>query len=140
MSTGRTVMFHRRSIRAIAFLALCICAQTHIASSQVASPQAASPSDASKYDPVRYPDWSGLMRWTARGGNRYDQTKTAGRAQQAPLTAEYQALFEAGLKDQAGGGQGANQTYSCLPGGLPRDMAGNQGTQILVHPEGNACT
>jgi hypothetical protein len=75
------------------------------------------------------------MRWTARGGNRYDQTKTAGRAQQAPLTAEYQALFEAGLKDQAGGGQGGNQTYSCLPGGLPRDMAGNQGLEFVVTPK-----
>jgi hypothetical protein len=29
-----------------------------------------------------------------------------------PLTPEYQAIFEAGLKDQAQGGRGANQTYS----------------------------
>src|SRR5713101_6219128 len=58
-----------------------------------------------------------------------------GRGQQAPLTAEYQALFEAGLKDQAEGGQGANQTYSCLPGGLPRDMAGNQGLEFVVTPK-----
>jgi len=92
--------------------------------------------DASKYDPSRYPDWSGPMRWTATGGgNRYDQTKPPGRGQLAPLTAVYQAIFEAGLKDQAAGGQGANQTYSCLPGGLPRDMAGNQGLEFVVTPK-----
>ena len=97
---------------------------------------AAGAEDASKYDPSRYPDWSGPMRWTTRGGgNRYDQYKPPGRAQQAPLTPEYQALFEAGLKDQAEGGQGNNQTYSCLPGGMPRDMAGNQGLEFVVTPK-----
>jgi hypothetical protein len=92
--------------------------------------------DASRYDPARYPDWSGPMRWTTtRGGNRYDQYKPAGRAQEAPLTPEYRALFEAGLKDQAEGGQGANQTFSCTPGGLPREMAGNQGLEFVVTPK-----
>jgi hypothetical protein len=75
------------------------------------------------------------MRFVATGGNRYDQYKPSGRAQQAPLTPEYQALFEAGLRDQAAGGQGANQTFSCLPGGLPRDMAGNQGLEFVVTPK-----
>jgi hypothetical protein len=92
--------------------------------------------DAARYDPVRYPDWSGPMRWIAtQGGNRYDPMKPAGRGQEAPLTAEYRAKFEAGLKDQREGGQGANQTYSCLPGGMPRDMAGNQGLEFVVTPK-----
>jgi hypothetical protein len=117
-------MFHVSSIGAIAVAALCIVGTGTQAQ------------DASKYDPSKYPDWSGPMRWTATGGgNRYDQTKPPGRGQQAPLTPEYQALFEAGLKDQAQGGQGANQTYSCLPGGLPRDMAGNQGLEFVVTPK-----
>jgi hypothetical protein len=116
-------MFLRSSIGAIA-LALWIGGGAALAE------------DASKYDPSRYPDWSGPMRWTTRGGgNRYDQYKPPGRAQQAPLTPEYQALFEAGLKDQAEGGQGNNQTYSCLPGGMPRDMAGNQGLEFVVTPK-----
>jgi hypothetical protein len=38
-------------------------------------------------------------------GNQWDQTKPPGRAQQAPLTAEYQAIFEASLADQAAGGR-----------------------------------
>jgi len=122
-------MIHRSLIGAIAFVA-ALCVAGTGACAQDAS------RDASKYDPSRYPDWSGPMRWTATGGgNRYDQTKPPGRGQLAPLTAEYQANFEAGLKDQAAGGQGANQTYSCLPGGLPRDMAGNQGLEFVVTPK-----
>jgi hypothetical protein len=98
--------------------------------------QDSSNNDRSRFDPAKYPDWSGPMRWIATpGGNRYDPTKPAGRGQQAPLTREYQAKFEAGLKDQAEGGQGANQTYSCLPGGMPRDMAGNQGLEFVVTPK-----
>jgi hypothetical protein len=121
-------MSYATSIGAVALAVLC-------AAGASAQGQTASRGDGSQYDPSRYPDWSGPMRWTATGGNRYDQTKGRGLAQQAPLTPEYQAIFEAGLKDQAEGGQGGNQTYSCLPGGLPRDMAGNQGLEFVVTPK-----
>jgi hypothetical protein len=122
-------MIHQSLIAALALAALCVAGSG-------APAQNAAQSDASKYDPSRYPDWSGPRRWTqTRGGNRYDQHKPGGLAQQAPLTPEYQALFEAGLKDQAEGGQGANQTFSCLPGGLPREMAGNQGLEFVVTPK-----
>ena len=122
-------MLNRRSMGAMALAALCIAVTG-------AQAEVASKNEASKYDPSRYPDWSGPMRWTqTRGGNRYDQTKPPGRGQEAPLTPEYQAKFEASLKDQAQGGQGANQTYACLPGGMPRDMAGNQGLEFVVTPK-----
>ena len=122
-------MHYRSAIGTIIVAALCIGVMPALA-------QAPSKEDASRYDPARYPDWSGPMRWTqTRGGNRYDQYKPAGRGQEAPLTSEYQARFEAGLKDQRDGGQGANQTYSCLPGGMPRDMAGNQGLEFVVTPK-----
>ena len=121
-------MFCRNPIAALAVAALCVAGGG--AQAQDAS------KDAARYEPARYPDWSGPMRWIATpGGNRYDPMKPAGRGQQAPLTPEYQAIFEAGLKDQAAGGQGANQTYSCLPGGMPRDMAGNQGLEFVVTPK-----
>ncbi len=121
-------MSYATSIGAVALAVLC-------AAGASAQGQTASRGDGSQYDPSRYPDWSGPMRWTATVGNRYDQTKGRGLAQQAPLTPEYQAIFEAGLKDQAEGGQGGNQTYSCVPGGLPRDMAGNQGLEFVVTPK-----
>jgi hypothetical protein len=108
-------MFRFGCVGAFALLALNVAAQAEDAS--------------------QYPDWSGQYRWTARGANRYDQTKPIGRGQQAPLTPEYQAIFEAGLADQAAGGQGANASYACLPGGLPRDMAANQGLEFVVTPK-----
>jgi hypothetical protein len=122
-------MFRHSAYAAVALVTLCIAGMG-------ARAQEPSKSDASRYDPAKYPDWSGPMRWIAAvgGGNRYDPNKPTGRGQQAPLTPEYQAKFEAGLKDQAAGGQGANQTYACLPGGMPRDMAGNQGLEFVVTP------
>src|SRR5437764_1460781 len=110
-------MFDKCAIGAVVLAALFI-------SSAGAQTQQSPTNTASQYDASRFPDWSGPMRFTARGGNRYDQTKAPGRAQEAPLTPEYRAIFEAGLKDQQDGGQGGNQTYSCLPGGMPREMSG----------------
>ena len=70
---------------------------------------------AQAQDATRYPDWSGQWRRAEGGPNRYDPSKPPGRAQAIPLTAEYQAIYEAGLKDQAAGGQGNNLTYRCIP-------------------------
>src|SRR5262249_16853345 len=40
---------------------------------------------ASAHDESKYPDWSGQWRWNAMGGGpRYDPSKPAGAAQQAP--------------------------------------------------------
>ncbi len=119
-------MRYRVLVGAVA-AALCVASQ---------GAQAQNTAKNAQYDPARYPDWSGPMRWIATpGGNRYDPTKAAGLAQQAPLTPEYQAKFEDGLKDQAEGGEGYNQTYACVPGGLPREMAGNQGLEFVVTPK-----
>ena len=71
-------------------------------------------------DGLRYPDWKGAWaRWfppgstrdlnggfTAGGQPSHDQTKPWGRGQEAPLTPEYQKIFEDSLADQANGGQG----------------------------------
>ncbi|HKA73891.1 MAG TPA: hypothetical protein VKE26_18915, partial [Xanthobacteraceae bacterium] len=70
------------------------------------------------YDESKYPDWSG--QWSRTGGIQWDTSKPLGRGQQAPLTPEYQAMFEASLADQASGGQGNDLRYTCLPPGMPR--------------------
>jgi hypothetical protein len=130
--TWRTAVFCRNAIGALATVALCIVGSGAQAREAAKDGPKDALKNASQYEPARYPDWSGPMRWVATpGGNRYDPMKLAGRGQQAPLTPEYQAIFEAGLKDQAEGGQGANQTY----GGMPRDMAGNQGLEFVVTPK-----
>jgi hypothetical protein len=106
-----------------------------IASAALLAALLAASAGAQSQDAAKYPDWSGQWRWTASGGNRYDQTKPIGRGQQAPLTAEYDAIFEASMADQAAGGQGNNQTFACVPGGMPRIMGGNQGLEFIVTPK-----
>ena len=73
------------------------------------------------HDETKYPDWSG--QWLRAGGIQWDPTKPIGRGQQAPLTPEYQAIFEASLADQAAGGPGNDARYSCFPVGMPRLMS-----------------
>jgi hypothetical protein len=78
------------------------------------------------------PDWSG--QWT-RGpgmGNGWDPTKPQGLAQQAPLTPEYRALFEAMLADKRLGGLGGDPTGLCLPHGMPRMMIGIYPIEFVV--------
>jgi hypothetical protein len=78
-------------------------------------------SAARAHDETKYPDWSG--QWVRTGGIQWDPTKPIGRGQQAPLTPEYKAIFEASLADQATGGVGNDARYSCFPAGMPRLMS-----------------
>src|SRR6266568_2258588 len=59
----------------------------------------------------------------------------AGLGQQAPLTPEYQARFEAGLKDLAAGGPGLDPSVTCLPPGMPRIMNVYSPMEIVVTPD-----
>ncbi len=91
------------------------------------------------FDESKYPDWKGAWRRVAVPGvvgqPSYDPTKRGGRAQEAPLTPEYQAIFEANLKDQAAGGQGTDPTYTCLSPGMPRVMTTFAPFEIVVTPQ-----
>ena len=54
-------------------------------------------------DELRYPDLNG--QWSrAHAHSQWDPSKPRGLAQQAPLTPEYQAFYEASLADQEHGG------------------------------------
>ena len=58
---------------------------------------------ASAQDETKYPDLRG--QWTAVGGSiKYVPDKPRALGQEAPLTPEYQAIFEANLRDMAEGG------------------------------------
>lgn len=87
----------------------------------------------------KYPDLKG--QWTrapvpgAAPPPPHDPSKPPGRGQQAPLTPEYQAVFEANLADQAAGGQGNDPTYICLPNGMPRAMAAYEPLEFIVTAE-----
>ena len=106
---------------------------------------------AQVFDYGKYPDLRGQwVRWGPSGadlkgplvrhgpagfnGTRFDPAKHAGLAQQAPLTAEYEAIFEANLKDQREGGQGTTPTYTCLSPGMPRAVNGYGEYEFVVTP------
>jgi hypothetical protein len=95
---------------------------------------AAACTTASAHDASKFPDWSGQWTRTYTGNPRYDQTKPL-RKQEAPLKPEYQAAFEASIKDQDLGGHGLDPAYSCLPQGMPRMMSGVSPFEILVSPD-----
>jgi len=74
------------------------------------------------HDESKYPDWAGQWRRPPGIANQFDTSKPPREGQKPPLTAEYQAIWEANLKDQAAGGQGTDPTYICIPDGMPRAM------------------
>jgi hypothetical protein len=109
-----------RSQISIAMIALA--ALIHISSAQ-----------AQIFDLGKYPNLKG--QWRVVGGPmRFDTHKPWGPGQQAPLTAEYQKIFEANLKDQAEGGQGTTPTYTCISPGMPRVTNGYGQMEFVVTP------
>jgi hypothetical protein len=90
---------------------------------------------ASAFDETQYPDWSGQW-WRPRGvGFQWDPTRPPGLGQQAPLTAEYQAVLEASLADQAAGGQGGDTLVTCRTNGLPRMMSVAWPIEFVILPK-----
>jgi hypothetical protein len=79
-----------------------------------------------------YPDWSG--QWVRIGGTQWDPAKPKSRGQQAPLTTEYQAIFEASLTDQASGGTGNDERFTCRSSGMPRIMTAVYPLEIIIQP------
>jgi hypothetical protein len=85
---------------------------------------------------MKYPDWENQWRSPTAGqrGNPWDITKPMGLRQEAPLTPEYQALFEASLRNQKEGGQGNSKGASCILPGMPKVMSFSEPVQIVIRP------
>jgi hypothetical protein len=99
----------------------------------VAAALSAMPTAAPAFDEAKYPNLKG--QWRPIGGPmRFDPSKPWGPGQEAPLTPEYQALFDANVKDQEEGGQGLDLTYTCLSPGMPRVTNGYGQMEIVVTP------
>jgi hypothetical protein len=101
---------------------------------------------------AKYPDWKGAWeRWfppnwvldpyngtrTAGGQPSFDQSKPWGRGQGAPLTPEYQKIFEESMADQAEGGEGLffDHGVRCMPGGMPIMTIAFQPLEFVVTPD-----
>src|SRR5262249_42070954 len=90
------------------------------------------------FDDTKYPNLKG--QWTrapvagAAGPPSFDPGKPPGRGQQAPLTPEYQAIFETNLREREAGVPGTWPGPSCLPPGMPATMTAYQPMEIIVLP------
>jgi len=84
---------------------------------------------AQAFDDTKYPDWKG--RWD-RGGI---PPRWVAAGQRAPLTPEYQALFEWNTADQKAGGHGLEPSWLCLPPGMPRIMNVFEPMELVITPD-----
>ena len=92
----------------------------------LASAMFAALAGAQAHDEKKYPDFSGQWR-TIGGPGRW------ARDQKAPLTPEYQAIFEA---DESEGGQSFhNKTYLCWSPGMPRVTNGYGEIEFVITPK-----
>jgi len=88
---------------------------------------------AHAFDDSLYPDLKG--QWTrATPDTSFDPNKPPGRGQQAPLTPEYQAIFEASLREREAGVPPTWPGRTCLPPGMPATMTAYQPMEIIVMP------
>src|ERR1700730_4892273 len=89
---------------------------------------------ARAHDETKYPDLRG--QWTAVGGSvKWIPDKPRGLGQEAPLTPEYQRIFEDNLADMAEGGQGTDPTTWCLSPGMPRVTNGYSEIEFVITSE-----
>jgi len=91
---------------------------------------------AQAFDESRYPNWRGP--WQQLGGSRnspWDPDKPPGAGQDAPLTGEYQAIYEASRRIEADGGIEVDPTKRCIPAGFPRVMMAVQPLEIVIMPD-----
>ena len=88
---------------------------------------------ASAEEAKKYPDWEGLWNRGSPVG-AWDPSKPGGLGQQAPLTPEYQAVFEANLAKGKAGIQ-FDIKGTCGPVGMPRVMMMYEPMEIVIKPK-----
>jgi hypothetical protein len=104
-------MHYRSSINVVASLAVLSMTVSH----------------AAAFDESKYPDLKGS--WNRVGAPRWVEA-----GQQAPLTPEYQKIFEWNSADQKTGGHGWEMSWTCLSPGMPRIMNVYEPMEIIVTP------
>ena len=87
----------------------------------------APPSAQALDDPSKYPDLRG--QWQRISPQRWESATN-----QAPLTPEYRAVYEANLARMAAGGVSDMASWYCLPQGLPMMMSLYDPMEVVVTP------
>jgi hypothetical protein len=81
------------------------------------------------FDESKYPDMKG--QWVRIGNPNW----VPPGAPKAPLTPEYQAVYEANQADMAAGGPGDVPSWSCIPQGVPMMMNIYDPMEVIITPE-----
>jgi hypothetical protein len=87
---------------------------------------------AGAQEPKNYSAWEGMWGRGSPPGV-WDPSKPPGPGQQAPLTPEYQAVYEANLA-KAKTGVAFDPKYTCGPVGMPRVMTMGAPMEFVVKP------
>jgi hypothetical protein len=82
---------------------------------------------AAALEDAKFPDLAG--QWNRVGIPRWVQA-----GQKAPLTPEYQKVFEGNVADMAAGGPGNVPSWYCVPQGMPMMMNAYDPMEIVVTP------
>jgi len=95
---------------------------------------------AQAFDDSKYPNLKGQWdRFVVRGlagQPSFDQTKGWGALQGAPLTPEYQAIFEENVREQDAGGLGLGADHArCVAAGMPFMMVAFRPLEFIVTPD-----
>ena len=95
---------------------------------------------AQAFDDSKYPNLKGQWeRFVVRGlpgQPSHDQTKGWGELQGAPLTPEYQKIFEENVKEQDAGGLGLGADHArCVAAGMPFMMVAFRPLEFIITPE-----
>jgi hypothetical protein len=94
---------------------------------------------APAFEDSKYPDLRGQWTRAVTPGSvdepRFDPSKPPGRGQQAPLTPEYQAIFEANLREREAGVPGTWPGPTCLPPGMPAQMTAYRPLEFIALPD-----
>ena len=83
---------------------------------------------------TKYPNLRGQWNTLSPRGS-FDPDKPPGRKTLAPLTEEYQKIYDQNVAEQLGGGHGWETSYMCLPPGMPRAMIAYESMEVVVTPE-----
>ena len=94
---------------------------------------------AQTLDMSKYPDWRGawarVVNRGVTGQPSFDQTKSWGFGQEAPLTPEYQKVLADSIADQAQGGEGGFFDHArCISGGMPMMTTAFNPMEIVITP------
>jgi hypothetical protein len=103
--------------------------RSSICAAALASALMATPSAAQVVDFGKYPDFKG--QWV-RTGNPNNWRELAGPA---PLTPEYQKIFEGIQADLKSGGPGNWPSTFCVPAGMPAMMSFYDPMEMIVMPD-----